>query len=57
MDFKKLANALIPDKNLKEPEEYESIYAPRNVPQGAEVTRLAPSPTKERRTLPAECFI
>lgn len=45
MDFKKLANALIPDKNLKEPEEYESIYAPRNVPQGAEVTRLAPSPT------------
>ena len=45
MDFKKLANALIPDKDLKEPEEYESIYPPRNVPQGAEVTRLAPSPT------------
>ncbi|MDE7330212.1 MAG: glutamate--tRNA ligase, partial [Clostridia bacterium] len=45
MDLKKLAKALIPDENLKECEEYESIYPLREVPKGAEVTRLAPSPT------------
>lgn len=45
MDLIKLAKALIPDENLKEPEEYEKIYPARNVPKGAEVTRLAPSPT------------
>lgn len=45
MDLKKLAATLIPDKNLKSCEEYEEIYPPRNLPEGAEVTRLAPSPT------------
>lgn len=45
MDLKKLAAALIPDDNLLEPEEYEKIYPARELPAGAEVTRLAPSPT------------
>ena len=45
MDLKKLAATLIPDKNLKSCEEYEEIYPPRNLPEGSEVTRLAPSPT------------
>lgn len=45
MDLIKLAKALIPDDNLKEPEEYEKLYPARNVAKGAEVTRLAPSPT------------
>ncbi|MDE6586466.1 MAG: glutamate--tRNA ligase, partial [Clostridia bacterium] len=45
MDLIKLAKALIPDENLKEPEEYEKIYPAREVAKGAEVTRLAPSPT------------
>ena len=44
MDLKKLAKRLIPE-DLKNPGEYENIYPPRNTPQGAEVTRLAPSPT------------
>ena len=44
MDLKKLAKRLIPE-DLKNPGEYENIYPPRNIPQGAEVTRLAPSPT------------
>lgn len=45
MDLEKLAEALIPDKNLKSLEEYEKIYPPRDLPKGAEVTRIAPSPT------------
>jgi len=45
MDLKKLASALIPDGDLPEPEQYESIYPERNIAKGAEVTRLAPSPT------------
>ena len=45
MDLKKLAAALIPDKGLLPPEKYEEIFPPREVPKGAEVTRLAPSPT------------
>lgn len=45
MDLIKLANALIPDKNLLPPEEYENIFPPRNLSPKAEVTRLAPSPT------------
>ena len=44
MDLKKLAKRLIPEE-LLDPEEYESIYPLREVPKGAEVTRLAPSPT------------
>ena len=45
MDLKKLASALIPDKDLIDPEKYEEIYPERTLPKGAEVTRLAPSPT------------
>ena len=45
MDLKKLAAALIPDENLIAPEAYENIYPERVVEKGAEVTRLAPSPT------------
>ena len=29
----------------KTPEDYEAIYPPRNLPEGARVTRMAPSPT------------
>ena len=45
MDLKKLASALIPDDNLINPDEYEEIYPERGMQKGAEVTRLAPSPT------------
>lgn len=45
MDLVKLANTLIPDTELLPLERYEEIYHPRNLPRGAEVTRLAPSPT------------
>ena len=45
MDLVKLANTLIPDTDLLPLERYEEIYPPRNLPRGAEVTRLAPSPT------------
>ena len=45
MDTKKLASALIPDTDLLPLEEYERMYPPRDLKKGAEVTRLAPSPT------------
>ncbi len=45
MDLNKLADALIPDKDVKPLEYYEERYPERNLPQGAQVTRLAPSPT------------
>ncbi len=45
MDYIKLANALIPDNNLLPLEEYEKAYPERQLEKGAEVTRLAPSPT------------
>lgn len=45
MDLKKLAKALIPDEDLLPLAEYENLYPARNLPKGAEVTRLAPSPT------------
>ena len=45
MDLKKLASALIPDDDLIDPDKYEDIYPQRDMPKGAEVTRLAPSPT------------
>ena len=45
MDLVKLANTLIPDTELLPLERYEEIYPPRNLPRGAEVTRIAPSPT------------
>lgn len=45
MDLQKLADALIPDENVKPLEEYEKMYPERNLAKGAQVTRLAPSPT------------
>ena len=45
MDLIKLADALIPDENVKPLEYYEQQYPERDLPKGAEVTRLAPSPT------------
>ena len=45
MDWNKLAEALIPDKNIRPLEEYEALYPERDLPKGAKVTRLAPSPT------------
>ncbi len=45
MDLKKLAAALIPDEDIKPLAYYEEKYAQRNLPEGAQVTRLAPSPT------------
>jgi len=40
----KLAQLLFPNIT-KTPEDYEAIYPPRNLPEGARVTRFAPSPT------------
>ena len=45
MDLNKLADALIPDENVKPLDYYESRYPERNLEKGAQVTRLAPSPT------------
>lgn len=45
MDLKKLAATLIPDGDLLPLQEYERMYPERQLPKGAEVTRLAPSPT------------
>ena len=44
MDYKKIADALYPniDKNI---EYYLNKYKKRDLPEGAEVTRIAPSPT------------
>jgi glutamyl/glutaminyl-tRNA synthetase len=45
MDYKKLADLLFPDIT-KTMEYYENeVYPKRNLPKGAKVTRLAPSPT------------
>lgn len=44
MDNEKLAKLLFSDIN-KTPDDYEKIYPPRNLPEGAKVTRLGPSPT------------
>ena len=44
MDYKKLAELLYPDVKLT-PEELEERYPPRQLPEGAKVTRFAPSPT------------
>lgn len=44
MDTKKLADLLFPDVTVT-PEELEAKYPPRNLPEGAKVTRFAPSPT------------
>ena len=45
MDWNKLADLLIPDENVKPLSYYEERYPQRNLPEGAQVTRLAPSPT------------
>ena len=45
MDLKKLAARLIPDKDLPALADCERAYPPRKLKEGAEVTRLAPSPT------------
>ena len=44
MDYKKLADLLYPN-TTKTIQDYLDIYKPRNLPEGAEVTRFAPSPT------------
>lgn len=45
MDLNKLADLLVPDENVRPLDYYEELYPERNLPKGAEVTRLAPSPT------------
>ena len=41
---KELANLMFPDID-KTPDYYEDLYPKRNLPEGAIVTRFAPSPT------------
>ena len=43
MDYKELANLIFPD--VKDISYYEELYPERNLPEGAVVTRFAPSPT------------
>ncbi|MGN0532059.1 MAG: glutamate--tRNA ligase [Eubacterium sp.] len=43
-EFNELAHLLFPTID-KEPDYYEALYPPRNLKEGARVTRLAPSPT------------
>ena len=40
----KMAELLLPDID-KTPDYYEELYKPRTLPEGARVTRIAPSPT------------
>ena len=44
MDYNRLAELLFPQIQ-KTPQEYEAMYPPRTLPEGAKVTRLGPSPT------------
>ncbi len=44
MDYQKLAELLFPNLELT-PEDMEKRYPPRQLPEGAKVTRVAPSPT------------
>ncbi|MBR1989776.1 MAG: glutamate--tRNA ligase [Firmicutes bacterium] len=44
MDNKKLAELLFPHIT-KTPEDYDTLYPQRDLPEGAKVTRLGPSPT------------
>ena len=44
MDYNKMAELLFPDID-NTPEYYEELYKERNLPEGAVVTRFAPSPT------------
>ncbi len=43
-DCEKIAEMLFPNIS-KTPDYYESLYPPRSLPEGARVTRVAPSPT------------
>lgn len=43
-DNEKMAELLLPDID-KTPDYYEELYGPRALPEGARVTRIAPSPT------------
>ena len=43
-DYEKMADLLLPDID-KEPSYYEDLYKKRELPEGARVTRVAPSPT------------
>lgn len=43
-DNERMAQLLLPDID-KTPEDYEALYPPRALPEGARVTRIAPSPT------------
>ena len=44
MDYKELSELIYPSLPHT-PEEYEKMYPPRKLPEGAKVTRLGPSPT------------
>ena len=44
MDYNLLADLLFPNID-KSPDDYEKIYPERDLPEGAKVTRLGPSPT------------
>lgn len=44
MDYNKLAELLFP-QITKTPSDYEELFPPRRLPEGAKVTRLGPSPT------------
>ena len=44
MDYQRLAQLLFPDITTT-PQDIEQMYPPRNLPEGAKVTRIAPSPT------------
>ena len=44
MNFELLAERLFPNVN-ETPEDMERKYPPRQLPEGAKVTRFAPSPT------------
>ena len=44
MDYEALAQLLFPEVTMT-PEEVEAKFPPRDLPQGAKVTRFAPSPT------------
>ena len=44
MDYQRLAEILFPDVD-KTPEYYEEVFPKRELPEGAKVTRLGPSPT------------
>lgn len=44
MSFERLAELLFPDVE-RDADDYERLYPERKLPEGAKVTRIAPSPT------------